>query len=454
MSALTSDMQRPGHRARAAALSGFFGSTLEYYDYFIYGSASALVLGKLFFPNAGASATLLAFSTVAVSYIARPFGAILLGHFGDRLGRKNVLLVTLLIMGTATLLIGCLPTYSTLGVWATVLLVALRCIQGLSAGGESPGSSSLSLEHAPDHRRGFYTSWTLTGVTFGIVLSSLVFIPVANLPDSALLSWGWRVPFWLSVVVTAMAYFIRRKLDEPEVFVDAKERGDTVKVPIFEVFRRNWSTVLRVAICAVVTMVNSVFTVFALAYATEEQGISRSGMLTMIAVSNLVSAVLTPVYGALSDRIGRRPLFFTGCIGSAALAFFFFGALGTHSWALIYLSGLLLTGVFYTMQNAVYPAFFPELFPVGVRYTGMAISLQFGLVLAGFTPAISESLTAAHPTQWLPVAIFTAICCLAAGIASLTARETANTATSELGLTREPSRRERMAAQAGTAEWR
>ncbi|WP_295835852.1 MFS transporter [uncultured Microbacterium sp.] len=424
--------------ARIAAISGFVGSALEYYDFFIFASAAALIFPRLFFPAGEPGvATLLSFATVGVAYVARPFGAILWGHIGDRFGRKKALLACLGIMGVATFLVGCLPTWDAVGITAPIAVVALRLIQGVSAGGESPGSSALTLEHAPDHRRAFFTSWTMSGIMFGIVISSLVFIPVASMPEDALLAWGWRVPFWASLLVTVVAIALRRLLDEPAVLTAAPHDETADGLPLLALLRHHGGTVVRVTLMSLYTAVNTMVNVFALAYGTTVAGIPRGEMLTVITVANLTAVVVGPVAGALSDRVGRKPVFLAGLVLQCALIYALLAAVDAAVMPLVWALSILLIGVAYTLSNAVYPAYFPEQFPARVRFTGMAVSLMLGLVLAGLTPAISQAFVTGpgNDRDWPAVAWFTIAIVVVSGIATMFAPETAGTPTALLGLT-------------------
>lgn len=429
--------ERRRKNARNASISGFAGSALEYYDFFIFATAAALYIKELFFPDAGAAGQMFSLATIGVAYVTRPLGAIMWGWLGDVFGRKKVLIATLILMGVATFAIGLVPTYEQIGVWAPIIIIVLRLAQGLSAGGESPGSASLSMEHAPDHRRGFFASWTMSGITFGIVLSSAVFIPISMLPHEAQMSWGWRIPFLLSAIVTMVALVLRRSLEEPEIFTETKQLDLVVKVPIFELFRRYPKPLLLVTGMSLFTMVNTMINVFTLAYGVEVSGIERGEMLLLISVANLTAVFTLPLWAHISDRIGRKPMFIGGAIGQVILLFAFLWALnsgGPGNTTLVWIFGILLVAGFYSMSNGIYPAFFPEQFPAQVRYSGMAIALMAGLLLAGFTPAIAQSISQVH--GWIGVAIFSAIAVAISGICAALSPETFKIPTAELGAIR------------------
>ncbi|SEJ62879.1 Predicted arabinose efflux permease, MFS family [Arthrobacter sp. yr096] len=418
---------------KRAAVASMAGGTLEYYDNYIYALAAALVFGKIFFPEAGGVATLAALATFAVSYVARPLGAVLLGHFGDRIGRKKVLVFILILMGTSTFLVGCLPGYAQIGVWAPTLLITLRILQGISVGGETAAATVLTIEVSPEGRRGFFTSWAPNGIVAGFVLATLVFVPISALPEAQLLSWGWRVPFFLSAFVTIAGFVIRAKLTEPEAFVEAQAEHALVKVPVVEVFRSHWGAIIRVTFCSLAFAIDTVIKVFALSFATSVYDIPRSTMLWVLIVSHICALVTQPLLASLSDRVGRKPVFIAGNLGCAVMIFAYFAAIQSGNVPLLFLTGFLSVSFAYAAINATYPSFFAEMFNLKVRQTGMALGLQIGLIAAGFAPTIYTALTAGNPTDWLPVAIISAVISLLAVAGALTAKETSRIPLDQLG---------------------
>lgn len=426
-------------RTKRASLASFLGSMLEYYDFNIYAAASALVFSRIFFPDESpAVGLLLAFATFGVAYVARPVGALVLGHFGDRIGRKNVMLFTVVLMGACTFLIGCLPDYGSAGWIAPVLLVILRMLQGFSAGGEQSGANALILEHAPLRRRNFFTSWTMTGTTAGIVIASLAFLPVAAMPDEILLAWGWRVPFWASVVVILVAYLVRRKLEEPEAFVEATSVEEPAsRLPLAELLRTHWAAVLRLMFCAITSAIGSLITVFGLAFATSEHiGIDRGTMLMVTIVANVVALAFLPAFSALADRIGRKPVWLAGVVGCAVFTVGYFWAISLQNVPLVFAMGILATSISYSAVIGVGTAFYPEMFATRIRYSGSALGTQVGYALAGFAPSIALALAGPDITDWFGVAVFAVGLCVVAFVAGALSRETYRERIDALGSTR------------------
>ncbi|MCE0763317.1 MFS transporter [Pseudonocardia kujensis] len=425
---------RQRRRARIAAVSGFFGTTLEYYDFLIYGTAAALYFGPVFFPQ-NSYDTLLALASIGVAYVARPLGAVVWGHLGDRIGRKGVLLAVLLTMGVATFLVGCIPSAATIGPAAPVLLILLRLVQGISAGGEQAGSALLALEHAPDDRRGFYTSWTQAGSQLGNFLAFVVFVPLAALlPADTMAAWGWRIPFWASALVVLLTFVLRRRLSEPEVLQRLAREGLARKVPIAAVLRHHLGAVLRIVVASICIAPAGLVYIFGLAYGTTAIGLERSGLLGLVAIASLVMIATQPLFGLVSDRIGRRPVFVVGAIGSAATVPLWLHALHAGDWLQIYLYGLVLMGVFVSMTSGVLLVAFLEMFPADVRFSGMAVSFTTGIVVTGFIPAIAQSMVQGDPDGWPAIAWLFVGIMTAAGLALATAPETAHVPTVGLGL--------------------
>ncbi|MGW3032434.1 MFS transporter [Streptomyces sp. NPDC001178] len=420
---------------KKAAAAAWIGSALEYYDFFIYGSAAALIFPKVFFDESDpATATLLSLATFGVAYAARPIGALFLGHFGDRVGRKKIMVFTLILMGLSTFLIGCLPTRAQVGTLAPVLLVACRVLQGISAAGEQASANSMTLEHAPPNRRGFFTSFTLSGTQGGQLIATLVFIPVAALPEDQLLAWGWRVPFWASIVVAVAGYVIRRKLQETPAFAKQAAGEGVVKLPLAVLLREHWVDVLRVIGGAIIASVSTIFTVWALAYATSDSvGMSRSAMLWVGALANLVALAAIPLWATLSDRIGRRPVFLIGAAGSALAMFGYLWAISTGNYPLTLVLGIVAFGIVYSAANGVWPSFYGEMFSTRVRLSGMAIGTQLGFAVAGFAVTFAAQIAGPDGNDWSSVALFTAALCVPPVITGLSARETHKTPTEHLG---------------------
>lgn len=427
---------------RKAAVAAWIGSALEYYDFFIYGSAAALIFSQVFFDDSDpATATLQSLASFGVAYAARPIGAFFLGHVGDRFGRKKIMVFTLVLMGVSTFAIGCLPTREQVGGLAPVLLVTLRVLQGLSAAGEQASANSMTLEHAPEHRRGYYSSFTLNGTQFGQILATLVFIPVAMLPEEHLLTWGWRVPFWLSVAVAVVGWIIRRRLDETPAFRQELAAGTVPRMPLAILLRDHWAGVLRVVCAALIATVSTIFTVWALNYATGDAiGLDRGAMLWVSVLANAVALAAIPLWAALSDRIGRKPVFLIGAVGSPIMIFAYLAAINSRSYPLIFVVGALAFGVVYSAANGVWPALYGEMFSTRVRLSGMAVGTQIGFAIAGFAVATAAGIVSPEGWLglhgWIGVGIFTAVLCAISALAIATARETHRIPTAELGLPR------------------
>jgi len=423
----------PQASVRAAA-AGWIGSALEYYDFFIYGTAAALVFGKVFFPDsAPGRGTLLALATFGVGYLARPLGAIVLGHLGDRVGRKKILVFTLLLMGASTFLIGCLPSYDSIGALAPALLVLLRLLQGFSAGGEQAGANSMSLEHAPENRRAFFTSFTLGGTQGGQILATAAFLPIAALPDDQLLSWGWRIPFLASFIVLGVGIVIRSKLQETPVFAEEAEHNNLERFPLIALLRDHSPALIRVTLAATIASVSTIFTVYALSYAVNDVDLDETRMLWVGVLANVVALGAIPLFAILSDRVGRKPVFIGGSLGLAILIFVFLWAISIGNYPLIFVVGIFMFGIPQSATAAVWPSFYGEMFTARVRYTGTALGTQIGFGFAGFVPTIASAIAGDGVDAWLPVSILTAAICLVSIIAVASAKETYRVSTAQLG---------------------
>ncbi|MFF6984654.1 MFS transporter [Streptomyces sp. NPDC008343] len=415
---------KPDRRTMAAST---VGTVMEWYDFNLYGLASALVFGPLFFGSSGAGAVLASFATFAVGFAARPIGGLLFGHLGDRVGRKYVLLVTMLAMGVATTLIGLLPTYATVGLWAPILLIVLRICQGIAVGGEFAGATLLTVESAPPGKRGLYGAIPAMGTGAGFVLASAVFGLVAMLPKADFESWGWRVPFLLSAVLVLFGFWVRSGIRETPVFAELEDNGGRERFPLIATVRNQPLAVVRVLGITVSGFVwGYMIQAFGLSYATGTLKIESSTMLWSIALASALEIVAIPFWGWLSDRIGRRVVIGMGLVCTVAYAYPFFMLLETRSTPMIMLAMVLAIPICKDMVFGPQAALVAELFEARIRYSGVSVGREFGgAVFGGTAPFIGAALHSATGSV-TPVAIYVMVGCVLTGLAVFTGRETAH----------------------------
>lgn len=392
---------------RKVVVAGFVGTAIEWYDFFLYGAAAALVFNEIFFPSLDAFAGQLAsFATFAVGFFARPVGGMVFGHYGDRIGRKSMLVISLALMGVATFLIGLLPTYNQIGIWAPVFLVALRFIQGFGVGGEWGGAVLLAAEHAEPGRRGFYASFIQMGAPAGQLLASGVFAAFAALPREQFLAWGWRVPFLLGIFLLAVGMVIRLRILESPLFSRVAAAGPPPKIPLFEVLAKYPKNVVLAMGARMAENVSFyLFTVFILSYAKTMKLFDSQVVLNAMLVASVSQMIGIPFFGALSDKLGRRPVYLFGAAGMALFIFPFFTMVQTANPLALTLALCIGLGVFHSAMYGPQAAFFSELFGTRVRYSGASLGYQLASPLAGgIAPMIATSLLQSSAGSPSPVA--------------------------------------------------
>jgi MFS family permease len=425
--------------ARRAVAGGWIGSALEYYDFFVYATAASLVFPQIFFPSSNPTLAIVAsLATYGVGYVARPVGAFVIGHWGDTHGRKQALVVCMLLMGVSTMAVGFLPTYAQAGMLAPTLLVVLRLIQGFAVAGEISGSSSMILEHAPFGHRGLYSSFTLQGVQAGQILAAAVFLPLARyMPHEAFLDWGWRVPFLFSAFAIAAGYVIRRRVAETPLFAEQAASGPAARAPVVQAFTDSWADMLRVMCMALMNVIPVVTTIFGAAYAVQPgYGITMPEdiYLWIPILGNCVAVLVIPLVGQLSDRIGRRPPIIAGSVAAGLLSFVYLYAISVRHVPMAIVVSLLMWGVIYQGYNAVFPSFYAELFPTRIRVTAMAIAQNLGTMLTALLPALFAAVAPPGSSR-VPATIgsLTFAVTVIAAVAAWSARETHRVRLRDLG---------------------
>ena len=419
--------QPTGAGLRRVVLSSIIGTAVEWYDFFIYGAATALVFSKLFFPTSEASlSTIVAFATYGVGFFARPVGAAVFGHYGDKIGRKAMLASTIIIMGVGTFLIGLLPTYGQLGVAAPLLLVFLRLLQGIGLGGEWGGAVLMVVENASARNRGLLGSMVQLGFPVGVLAASAIFALVSRLPDPQLLSWGWRIPFLISIFLVGVGLYIRLSLAETPVFRQLKLEGEVAAVPIGEILARHRRPFI-IAIGLKVSEIAyfSIASVFVISYATGHLGLPRSVILNAVQTSAVAALVAIPIFGWLADKLGRKPMFIASCLFSIAFAFPLFSLLDTKNPAIITLTVVVAITFGQMIGFGVGAPWYSELFPTRLRYSGASLGFQIGAALSGgLTPVIAASLMAWSEGATWPISIYLIVCACITLAATIAAPET------------------------------
>ena len=394
---------------RRVLIASVVGSSVEWFDYFLYGTVAALVFNQLFFvTDDPAFGTLYAFATFALAFFIRPLGGFIFSHIGDRIGRKKTLVLTLSLMGLATFLMGVLPTYGQIGLWAPVLLILLRLIQGLGLGGEWGGALLLAVEYAPKEKRGLFGSVPQMGVTIGMLMGTIALSIMTLLPHEAFMTWGWRVPFLLSALLVIFGLWIRKGIEETPTFQKTQEKGDIPKLPIADTFKYHWREVLIATGAKVVeTAPFYIFGTFIVSYGTQNLHFNQTSILMAVTVATIITTILMPVMGSWSDKIGRKKLYVGGTILMILYAFPYFWLIHNGSVVLLFVATIVGLGIIWAPITAVLGTMFSEIFSANVRYTGISLGYQIGAAVAGGTaPLVATALLIRFNDSYIPVAIY------------------------------------------------